>query len=94
MFQCALGPMRLPPGALRGRATLTIRPEAICLGPGENALQATVRSRSFLGTRTYLLLGTDGPDLQAILPPDQASALSPGDSVTIHLPVGSIWVIP
>ena len=94
MFQCALGPMRLPPGALRGRATLTIRPEAICLGPGENALQATVRSRSFLGTRTYLLLGTDGPDLQAILPPDQASALSPGDSVTIHLPVGSVWVIP
>lgn len=94
IFQSALGPLRLPPGSLRGPSTLTIRPEAVCLGPGENPVQATVRSRSFLGTRTHLLLGTDGPDLQATLPPDQAGTLSPGDGVTIHLPVGSIWVIP
>jgi ABC-type Fe3+/spermidine/putrescine transport system ATPase subunit len=94
IFQSALGLLQLPPGALSGPSTLTIRPEAIRLGPGKNALQAVVRSRSFLGTRTHLLLGTDGPDLQATLPPNQAGALSPGDSVTIHLPVGSIWVIP
>jgi ABC-type Fe3+/spermidine/putrescine transport system ATPase subunit len=94
IFQSALGPLQLPPGALCGPSTLTIRPEAIRLGPGENALQAVVRYRSFLGTRANLLLGTDGPDLQAIVPPDQAGALSPGDNVTIHLPIGSIWVIP
>ena len=94
IFQSSLGPLRLPPGSLCGTSTLTIRPEAVCLGPGENVLQAIVRSRSFLGTRTHLLLGTDGPDLQAILPPDEAGALSPGDTVTINLPVNSIWVIP
>lgn len=94
VFQSALGPLRLPPGALRGKATLTIRPEAICLGPGANALQAIVTSCSFLGTRTHLMLGTNGQDLQAILPPVQAGALSPGDVVTVHLPVDSLWVIP
>jgi ABC-type Fe3+/spermidine/putrescine transport system ATPase subunit len=94
VFHCALGALRLPAGTLHGTATLTIRPESVCLGPGENTFQATIKARSFLGTRTQLLLGTAGADLQAALPPDQAGSLSPGDIVTIHVPVDSLWVIP
>jgi ABC-type Fe3+/spermidine/putrescine transport system ATPase subunit len=89
------GPLHLPDGAPEGPGHLTIRPEAVRLGPaGVNALPARVAERQFLGPRTRLRLLAGEVEVEADLPPDQARDLPPGSETTIHLPPGNLWMIP
>ena len=92
-FVCPLGSLSLPDGIGDGPGTLTIRPESLRLGPGENALAATVSRRVFLGTQTRLELRAGGVALEAVVPPDSAEAISTGDTITVSLPRASLWVI-
>ena len=93
-FHGPLGPLDLAGTPRQGPARLTIRPEALHLGPGPNALAAIVREVSFLGSqcRVQLLAGTT--PLLALLPPRDAAALQPGGTVTVCLPPHALWVLP
>jgi putative spermidine/putrescine transport system ATP-binding protein len=93
-FDCALGPLVLPGGLADGEGLLTIRPEAVRLGPGTvNALAAEVTERHFLGTQTRLRLRVGAATLEAALPPDQVEGIGPGQRLTVHLPPASLWLM-
>jgi ABC-type Fe3+/spermidine/putrescine transport system ATPase subunit len=92
-FTSALPPLALPPGMPTGPCTLTIRPEAIRLGPGVNTLQANVTDRQFRGTQTRLHLRVGDVSLFADVPPDQATDITPGTDLTIHLPRAALWIM-
>ncbi len=93
-FTSALPPLILARSQHQGQATLTIRPESIRIGPGENLLQATVLHRAFRGTQVRLQLRADAITLWADLPPDQASGIKEGDALAINLPPASLWALP
>ena len=94
MFACALGRLPLPPGCPAGPGHLTIRPEALRLGPGPEALPAQVVETSFRGTLTRVVLLVAGQRLVALVPPDAARGLHPGATVPVTLSQGAVWVIP
>ena len=93
-FHSALGPMALPAGSAQGDHLLTIRPESLRLGPGENARDATVTALTFLGTQTRVDLSVGGIALQALAPPDAARTVGPGDRITVALPPEALWLLP
>ena len=95
MFDSALGPLSLPPGLPDGPGTLTFRPEAVRIGPGAaNTLTAAVQDRLYLGTQTRLRLTVGDAAIEAVLAPDMVEMIAPGDTITIHLPPASLWVMP
>ncbi len=94
-FDCALGALEVPSDRHTGVGTLTFRPEAVKLGAGPaNTLQARVRDRIYLGTQTRLKLAVAGVEIDAVLTPDAVEGVGAGDTVPIHLPPGSLWVMP
>ncbi|MDM7932118.1 ABC transporter ATP-binding protein [Tabrizicola sp.] len=93
VFQSDLGPLPLPPGHIKGGSVLTIRPEAIVLGPGPDARDATVLACTFLGTQTRVELDLGGTRLQALTNPWAASELAPGDRVDVTLPQDALWLL-
>ncbi|MES2548897.1 MAG: ABC transporter ATP-binding protein [Pseudomonadota bacterium] len=94
LFQCPIGPLTLPPGAPQGDHILTLRPEALRLGPGANPRTGRVDSVTFLGTQTRVGLTVDGIALQALTTPDLAGQLVPGTDLTISLPPEALWLLP
>jgi ABC-type Fe3+/spermidine/putrescine transport system ATPase subunit len=93
-FAAPFGVLALPPGGPSGRATLTFRPESVRLGPApENAFDASVTAREFLGATVRLTLDASGVRLEALLPPDAAAGLLPGGSVTLNVPPQSLWLV-
>lgn len=93
-FDCALGTLDLGAGVAAGPGLLTIRPEAIRLGPGPNPRIARVLTVTFLGTQTRVDLIVQGSALQALAAPETARALTPGSEVAIALPPDALWVLP
>lgn len=93
-FHSALGPLTLPNGLPEGDRILTLRPEALRLGPGENSRSARVRAVSFLGTQSRVELSVGGIALHAITTPDTASGLHAGDDITVSLPAEALWLLP
>ena len=105
-FDCAFGRLPLPPGQSAGFAegpsTLTIRPEALLIGPeGQaGALPATVTSVTFLGTQIRIGLVLNGTGngtaqrLEALVAPDAARGLAIGQSLGVTLPPQAQWLIP
>ncbi|MFN4193469.1 MAG: ABC transporter ATP-binding protein [Tabrizicola sp.] len=93
-FDCALGALDLEGGGKEGPGLLTIRPEAIRLGPGPNQCSAEIRAVTFLGTQTRVDLTTRGVALQALVAPEAARALVPGTAVPISLPPAVLWIMP
>lgn len=94
VFQSALGALTLPPGTAEGEGILTLRPEALRLGPGPNSRLARVEAVTFLGTQTRVNLTVEGCALQALTSPDLAAALVPGTSLTVSLPPEALWLLP
>lgn len=94
LFQSALGPLILPEAVPEGARILTIRPEALRLGPGENSREARVTALTFLGTQTRVELEVAGIALHALTAPDAARLLQPGDRITIALPPEALWLLP
>jgi len=94
VFDGPLGPLALPDGVRDGPGTLTFRPEAVRLGAGDaNTLTARLVDRVFMGSQTRLRLSIGAAQIEATLPPDRAEGLAPGDSITLHLPPQSLWVL-
>lgn len=93
-FDGPLGPLDLPPGVADGPGLLTIRPEALRLGPGPNARTARIDAVTFLGTQTRVDLSLAGVALQALTNPDTARGLCPGTETPISLPPEALWLLP
>jgi ABC-type Fe3+/spermidine/putrescine transport system ATPase subunit len=94
VFDSALGRLRLAEGARTGPGLLTVRPEAVRIGPAPvNAVEARVTDRLYLGTQTRLTLAVGEATLEAVLSPDLVEGVAPGDRVTINLPPASLWVM-
>ena len=94
LFDCAIGRLRLGKDVPDGPGTLTIRPEALRLGQGPGTLSARVLSSVFLGSQTRLLLDLAGQRLEALVTPDQARGLTPGQEIGVILPPEALWLIP
>ncbi|MGZ9812258.1 ABC transporter ATP-binding protein [Pseudoroseicyclus sp. H15] len=92
-FACPLGQLVLDQ-PVHGPATLTIRPEGIRPGPGDNPVTARLMSADFLGTATRLRLEAEGQRLTALWPPAEAAGLAKGDLVSLHLPPQALWPLP
>jgi ABC-type Fe3+/spermidine/putrescine transport system ATPase subunit len=93
-FDCALGRLVLAEAARAGPGLLTIRPEAVRLGPAPvNAFEAEVAERTFHGTETRLRLRIGTELLDAAVPPDLARGIAPGARMTVHLPPETLWVM-
>jgi ABC-type Fe3+/spermidine/putrescine transport system ATPase subunit len=86
-----LGSLKLTTPAPPGGVTLTIRPEAVRLEPGENSFPARVASATYLGTQVHYDLDAPGARLRAALPPHVR--LEIGDEVTARLPAESLWAL-
>lgn len=93
-FHCALGCLSLPKGATHGPGILTIRPEAIVLGPAPGAYPAHVTASRFLGTQARVTLRIGDVMLEALAPPDALPGLSPGTEIFAGLPSHALWVLP
>jgi putative spermidine/putrescine transport system ATP-binding protein len=93
-FHSALGPLTLSDAAATGDCLLTLRPEALRLGPGENSRTAQVLALTFLGTQTRVELSVSGTLLQAITSPDAARGLRPGEEITVSFPSDALWLLP
>jgi ABC-type Fe3+/spermidine/putrescine transport system ATPase subunit len=93
-FHCALGCLPLPAGAPSGPGLLTVRPEAIRLGPAKGAFPARVLSAAFLGTQGRITLGVGPVTLEALTSPDALAGLEPGSELSVNLPPDALWVVP
>jgi ABC-type Fe3+/spermidine/putrescine transport system ATPase subunit len=93
-FLGPIGALPLPFAAAQGPATLTIRPEAVQLGPGPNARLAKVVECSFLGTQSRITLDLSGTMLEALALPETVRTLTPGDLIGVTLPQDALWVLP
>jgi ABC-type Fe3+/spermidine/putrescine transport system ATPase subunit len=94
LFHAPFGPLELIPNQQPGPARLTIRPEALRLGSGQNSFAAVVRAVTFLGTQYRIDLDVAGVPLAALLPPFEAETLTPGAPVTVSFPAAALWPLP
>ena len=93
VFDCALGPLTVAAGMTQGQGALTIRPEAVRIGPGVNGLMAVVTDRAFLGTQTRLVVRVGDVPLEVVVSPDLAAGIAVGQAVQVNLPPAALWVV-
>ena len=86
-----LGRLRISHKAPPGEVVLTIRPEAVRLGDGENSFPARITRLAYLGTRISCDLDTNGVGLRVVVPPQ--ATLREGDEITARLPADSLWAL-
>ncbi len=86
-----LGHLRIVKMAPPGDNILTIRPEAVRLGDGENSFPARITQVAYLGTRINCSLDANGVELRVALPPH--TRLYEGDEITARLPAESLWAL-
>jgi len=90
--QTPLGRLRIGCPAARGACTLTVRPEAVRLGGGDNAFTARVTEAAYRGTHVRYTLQHNGCGVVAELPPD--TGWSPGELTEVRLPAAALWPLP
>ena len=86
----------LPTGATTGQGKLTFRPENVRIAQssdGENTLQARIADIIYLGTQTRLKLTVGDTEVAAVVNPNEIEAYQTGDTLPIHLPRTTLWVI-
>jgi ABC-type Fe3+/spermidine/putrescine transport system ATPase subunit len=95
-FDSDLGRLILPENAASGIGKLTFRPENVRIGnadDGTNSLKATIADVIYLGTQTRLKLRVGDTVLDAVVNPNEIETYVVGDTLPIHLPTSSLWVI-
>ncbi len=94
IFDGPLGRLSLADGAVEGAGKLTFRPENVRVGQGDgNNLSAKVADVIYLGTQTRLKLRVGETEIDAVVNPNEVEGFKPGDTVPIHLPPQTLWVI-
>ena len=95
-FDSELGRLILPKNAASGIGKMTFRPENVRIGnagDGTNSLKATIADVIYLGTQTRLKLRVGDTVLDAVVNPNEIETYGVGDTLPIHLPTSSLWVI-
>ena len=90
-FQSAIGSFQTA-SAMSDGSMLTIRQEAIEVGPGPNAFSARVRRSMYLGTLLRVWVETAAGDIEFTAPP--GAQYTDGADVTLRFPPEHIWVLP
>jgi ABC-type Fe3+/spermidine/putrescine transport system ATPase subunit len=91
-FESAIGTFEVGDDAPAGGTVMTIRQEAIEVGPGENAFTATVRRSMYLGTLLRVWVECASGELEfTAAPGDQ---YPDGTTVTLRFPRKHVWVFP
>ncbi|MGR3464227.1 ABC transporter ATP-binding protein [Limimaricola sp.] len=93
-FDCALGRLALPEGAPSGEGCLTLRPEAIEPGEGENAVTVRVIETRFEGLLTRITAQAGDIRLEALMRAGAARGAVPGQETRWRLPSAALWVLP
>ena len=86
-----LGSLNVAGAVPPGDVTLTIRPEAVRFGEGENCFSARISRVMYLGTRIRCGLDANGLNLRVAVSPD--ARVREGEQVTIRLPAESLWAL-
>lgn len=75
-----------------GSVLITVRPEAVVVGPGENSVKATVRTAIFMGTHTHLQvdIGPNKWDVHSRV----SDRIVVGDTIDLCLPAEALWALP
>lgn len=75
-----------------GDVLISVRPEAVEVGGGDNAVKAMVNTAIFMGTYTHLQIDIGGHlwDVHARV----ADRIVVGDEIEVCLPVDAIWALP
>jgi len=89
------GPLRIDevsPTVSDGPVLVTVRPEAVEVGPGDNTVSAVVRTAIFMGTYTHLQVDIRGNswDIHSRV----SSRVVVGDTIDVQLPAESLWALP
>ena len=94
IVQTEIGPLEITPSDQPdGEVLLTIRPEAIEIGPnGHNNIPAQVRSYSYRGLAAHCYAGVNGAELHVVAPPFRP--YREGEQVILHLPRERICLLP
>ena len=96
VFEGSFGRLQLPEGANQGNGVLTFRPENVLLNSepsAVNSLEATVSDKIYLGTQTRLKVRIGEEVADVISNPSDVEGLSPGDTITLTLPPGILWML-
>ncbi|MGH8613646.1 MAG: TOBE domain-containing protein [Gammaproteobacteria bacterium] len=72
-----------------GDCTVTIRPESVRLGDGDNAIRARVSEASYQGTHIRYTLQANSQSIVAHLPPHVR--LTVGEETVVNLPADALW---
>ncbi len=89
------GRLRINPATAQvgdGPVLVTVRPEAVEVGPGDNSVRAKVQTAIFMGTYTHLQVDIGGNtwDVHSRV----AERVVVGDTIDLRLPVESLWPLP
>lgn len=90
-----VGQLTVVPGSFNvpdGDVLITVRPEAVEVGPGENSVDGLVRTAIYMGTHTHLQVEIGGRMWDVHSRVDQRVAA--GDEIKIRLPATGIWALP
>jgi ABC-type Fe3+/spermidine/putrescine transport system ATPase subunit len=91
-FETAMGMFEVGDGAPTDGSVMTIRQEAIEIGSGDNAFNATVRRSMYLGTLLRVWVECAGGELEFTAAPGEV--FPDGSSVTLRFPRQHVWVFP
>jgi ABC-type Fe3+/spermidine/putrescine transport system ATPase subunit len=75
-----------------GDVLITVRPEAVEVGPGVNSIDGLVKTAIYMGTHTHLQIDIDGKVWDVHSRVDDRIAV--GDQIKIRLPPDGIWALP
>jgi ABC-type Fe3+/spermidine/putrescine transport system ATPase subunit len=91
-FESQLGTFELGHQAQPDGRILTIRQEAIALGPGPNAFSARVQKSMYLGTTLRVWVDSAAGTLEFTAAPGER--FPDGTDVTLRFPPEHVWVLP
>ena len=95
-IHCACGQFQTPrSGVAAGKATLSIRPEAIQMGgQRHNDAQGIILSHVYVGRYARFRVQLGEHVVEAVTEPGQVHHFQDGSEVTLHFPPEKIWVLP
>ena len=95
VFEASFGRLALPSDAASGSGKLTVRPENIRIAQAHdnNAIEATVHEKFYLGTQTRLQLNVGDEILHMVSNPADVDSLNAGDTVSVALPQEALWLL-
>jgi ABC-type Fe3+/spermidine/putrescine transport system ATPase subunit len=97
VVETTLGPFPVPEACHQqnGPCVITVRPEALRLGPGDgNGVIGKVHSSTYMGVHTRFVVRVRDVNLQIVQEAASVDRFRVGDMVEVEIPQDEIWVLP